>query len=156
MITTIAPVLQSVTVPLSQADAFELFTARFAQWWPATHSISPTGMETCVLEGREGGRWYERGADGQDRQWGSVLVWDPTARVVLSWGLQADYSFDADPERASEVEVTFTEVDGGTRLDLEHRHFAKHGDGGADVRGSVGGEGGWRGILALYAAAAGA
>ncbi|MFN8075432.1 MAG: SRPBCC family protein [Kineosporiaceae bacterium] len=154
-VTTIPPVLQSVVVPLAPEQAFDLFTARFGTWWPASHSVSPKGMAECVLESGEGGRWYELDADGGRCDWGSVLAWEPPARLVLAWGLQADYSFDADLEHSSEVEVTFVPVDGGTRVDLEHRHFARHGDGAAGVHGSVSSEGGWPLLLDLFRAQAG-
>lgn len=39
MTTTEIVVEKSVTVPLSQARAFDLFTARMGEYWPAGHSI---------------------------------------------------------------------------------------------------------------------
>ena len=40
--TTIAPVSKTVTVHATPEKAFEVFTARFGDWWPlATHHTAP-------------------------------------------------------------------------------------------------------------------
>jgi hypothetical protein len=50
------------------------------------------------------------------------------------------------------VEVQFTpESDGATRVDLEHRHFERHGAAGSVIRSSVDAPNGWGGLLALFA-----
>jgi hypothetical protein len=46
--------------------------------------------------------------------------------------------------------VTFRADKGGTRVTLEHRGFEVHGEAGAGMRESVGGEGGWSSLLATY------
>jgi hypothetical protein len=65
--------------------------------------------------------------------------------------------YDPDRARASEVEVLFTEKDGRTKVDLEHRHLDRHGEG-ADVvaRYVSGSDGGWPPIMEGYARAAAA
>ena len=53
-------------------------------------------------------------------------------------------SFETDLDKASEVEVRF--LPGGperTRVELEHRHLDRHGDGWEGVRQGVGGDQGW-------------
>jgi hypothetical protein len=53
----------------------------------------------------------------------------------------------------SEVEVVFVaESDGRTRVELEHRHLERDGDGRGHLRDSIAGPGGWTGRLAAYAA----
>jgi uncharacterized protein YndB with AHSA1/START domain len=57
------------------------------------------------------------------------------------------------------VEVRFTpEPDGSTRVDLEHRHFRRHGAGPEvdAMRASVESPDGWGGLLDLFAARAAA
>ncbi|MDE3126817.1 MAG: ATPase, partial [Gemmatimonadota bacterium] len=78
-------------------------------------------------------------------------------RFSFAWQINADWTFQPDLARSSEVEVRFTPAAGGcTLVELEHRHFERHGAGGGTVRDNVGGEGGWGTLLQLYAARAGA
>ena len=77
-----APVRKSIRVKAARERAFEIFTQW--RWWPKEHSIlkSKSPQVSVTTEPRAGGRWYERGADGTECDWGKVLVWDPPARVV--------------------------------------------------------------------------
>src|SRR5260221_9873490 len=90
-----APVRKSIVVRASQARAFEVFTARFSAWWPASHHIGAAPYKTSVLEPQVGGRWYEIGEDGAECEWGEVLAWEPPARLILAWRIGADWKFDA-------------------------------------------------------------
>jgi uncharacterized protein YndB with AHSA1/START domain len=144
-------VSKSITVPASQARAFEVFTAQLGSWWPKQFSIGASDMADFVIEPVTGGRWYEVGVDGVECDTGRVLAYEPPVRLVLAWHLDGSWQFDPDPAHASEVEVRFVAVDDThTRVELDHRHFERHGDGAAAVRGGV--ESGWPGILELYAA----
>ena len=110
-------------------------------------------MKEAVIEPRVGGRWYERGEDGSECQWGKVLVWDPPRRVVLSWQLDANFQYV--PEIETEVEIRFTpEGTEATRVDLEHRHLERFGEQGESLRGKVDSKEGWGKLLEIYAAAA--
>lgn len=151
--TTIAPVRRTLTVPISAGQAFRLFTEGFNTWWIG-HHIGEADLAEAVIEPRAGGRWYERGVDGSECDWGKVLVYDPPGRLVLTWQLNAEYRFDPDPDHASEVEVRFTEEDGQTRVDFEHRHIERLGAGADELAKGVSGDGGWPAILDLYAKAA--
>jgi len=146
-------VTKSITVNASRERAFTVFTERFFTWWPKSHHIGEAELADAVIEPKVGGRWYERGTDGAECDWGEVLAYDPPDRIVLSWHLQGDWSYDPDPAKASEVEVQFTkETDGRTRVLLTHRHIERHDDQEA-VRRGVDAPGGWGGILADYAEA---
>ncbi|HZN75904.1 MAG TPA: SRPBCC family protein [Micromonosporaceae bacterium] len=149
---TVPTVQRSVTVAAPVAKAFQVFTRSFTTWWPADYHIGEAEYAEAVMEGRTGGRWYERGVDGSECDWGRVLTWDPPNRVVLAWHINGEWQFDPDPARASEVEVTFTaEDDGRTRVDLEHRLFERHGEQAESVMKSVSEGGGWGDILQRYA-----
>jgi hypothetical protein len=66
-------------------------------------------------------------------------------------GAHATAKRDNDPDLVTEVEVTFTPVEGGaTRVDLEHRNLERFGDKIETVRAAIDSEGGWSGILKLY------
>ena len=149
----IPPITGTVTVALPIEEAFALFTAAFDSWWPRAFHIGATDVDAVVLEPFVGGRWYERGVDGTECDWGVVLAYDPPERVTLSWHLQGDWSYDPDPAKASEVEVRFiAEADDRTRVELTHRHIERH-DGHEMVREGVDSPSGWAGILAGYAEA---
>jgi uncharacterized protein YndB with AHSA1/START domain len=145
-------VSKTVTVRAGQQHAFKVFTAGFTTWWPSTHHIGKADMAEAILEQREGGRWYERGVDGSECDWGTVLVYDPPNRVVVSWHLNGEWAYDADPAKASEVEIRFVaEGPDVTRVELEHRHLERHGGDWEALARGVSGDGGWAGILRGYA-----
>jgi uncharacterized protein YndB with AHSA1/START domain len=147
----IAPVRKTVVVNAPQERAFKIFTEFFGGWWPSSHHIGKSPFETAILEGRPGGRWYERATDGTECEWGKVLVWEPPSRIVLSWQIDADWQCQPDLAKASEVEVRFVaESETVTRVDLEHRNLERHGAGGGVVRGQVDSPGGWGLITELY------
>ena len=151
----VAPVRYSVTVPISAQRAFTLFTEGFSTWWIG-HHIGEAELADAVIEPRVDGRWYERGVDGTESDWGKVLVFEPPRRLVMTWQLKSEFQFDPDLSHASEVEVLFIEENGHTRVDLEHRYLERLGAGGEDLAKSVSAEGGWSAIMDLYAKAAAA
>lgn len=149
-----APVRRSVSVAAPPARAFEVFTSGFDRWWPRSHSIGDAPLKRAVLEGCAGGRWYSELEDGSECEWGEVLAWEPPRRVVLAWRIGADWRYH--PDLLTEVEVTFTPEGGATRVTLEHRLLENMGEGAEATRAQLDAEGGWNGILKLYAAVAAA
>ena len=149
-------VRQSVVVPISQERAFEVFTARLADWWPVdTHVIGRKPVVAAVIEPREGGRWFERSADGSECDWGRVLAWDPPERVVLAWQISPEWSYDAGLH--TEIEVRFSaEDDGRTRVELEHRKLENYGELAEQMRGILGSDDGWGGLLRRFSESAAA
>jgi uncharacterized protein YndB with AHSA1/START domain len=146
----VAPVRRSVTVGVDRARAFDVFTTGFDTWWNRSHHIGAADLDEVIIEPREGGRWYERGVDGSECDWGRVLSWDPPARIVLAWQISARWQFDADVH--TEVEVTFTEEGPDrTRVELEHRKLEAMGAMAAETRARLDDESGWAGLLALFA-----
>jgi uncharacterized protein YndB with AHSA1/START domain len=148
-------VRHTIAVEASQEKAFAVFTDGFDKWWPRSHKIGPEALERAVLEGRVGGRWYERDTDGTECDWGKVLVWEPPSRLVLAWQITGEWAYDAD--FLTEVEVTFV-ADGPnrTRVEVEHRGLGAYGDQASDMRDQFDSPGGWPGLLAAFAEAASA
>ncbi len=146
----IAPVCKSVRVNASVERAFDAFTTRFNSWWPRSHHIAKVEMAEAIVEPFAGGRWYERGEDGSECDWGKVLVWEPPGRLVLAWQINAQFAYD--PSLVTEVEVRFIEENAKlTRIELEHRYLERLGDDGHAFRAQVDSSGGWGHILSLYA-----
>ena len=148
---TDVPVRKTITVNASAERAFKVFTEGFDTWWPRSHHIGKGTLEKAVIETKLGGRCYGREADGTECPWGTVLVWEPPHRFVIAWQITHEWGYQPDLEKASEVEVQFTpEPGGGTRVDLEHRHFNRMGPGGDSMRVGVNAEGGWGSLLAAF------
>jgi uncharacterized protein YndB with AHSA1/START domain len=146
-------VVKSVTVAAGPERAFEVYTAKFASWWPKEHHIGDADLATCTFEPRVGGRWYETGVDGTECDWGQVLVWDPPNRLVHTWQIQGDWKYDPDPAKASEIEVRFiAEGPTRTRVEFEHRHIDRHGDDAGAVYRGVSAPRGWEYCIGQYAA----
>lgn len=125
---TVPPIVKSVVVRAAPARAFELFAGELARWWPLAQFHTGPDPVDCAVEPRIGGRVFERAADGCETMWGTVLAYDPPARLAFSWivGLSAD--------KAQQVDVRFIPEDGGTRVELTHSGWEKLGDEAASLR----------------------
>src|SRR5262245_60708832 len=148
----VTPVLKAISVNTTVDRAFDVFTRGFDTWWPRGHHIGSSPMKRAIIEGKAGGRCYSEQVDGTDCPWGSVVVWEPPARVVIAWQITPQWQYEPDVTKSSEVEITFTaEVGGTTRVQLEHRHFERHGEGAAAMKTGVDSPNGWGSLLQLYA-----
>lgn len=140
------PVSKRVSVRGTPEQAFTLFTAGMARWWPlATHSVGQGETVTCAVDPRVGGRLFETDRAGAESIWGTVLVWEPPARLVFTWHPGRD------AETAQTVEVTFTAAGAQTVLRLEHQDWHRTCEGAAQMRDRY--DGGWDMVLGHYAAA---
>lgn len=148
------PLQRSVTVEAPVERAFSAFTDDFASWWPKEYTWSQDVLDTIAIEGRKGGRCFERRPHGFECDWGRVRIWEPPHRLVFSWQIAPDRVPEPNPDKASEVEVRFVSEDSSrTRVELEHREFGRHGQGAAEYREGMGSPQGWSYILDRYAAA---
>jgi uncharacterized protein YndB with AHSA1/START domain len=146
------PVRHEVTVPVTVADAFDVFTAELVRWWPREFTWSQDGLVDIRIDPEQDGACYEIGPHGFRCDWGRVLQWDPPHRVVISWQITPDRVPEPDPSRASEVEVSFESVNSRpSRVVLEHRAFERHGRGAPEYRAGM--ERGWAYLLDRYARA---
>jgi uncharacterized protein YndB with AHSA1/START domain len=137
-------VTTAITVNAPIDVAFAVFTEDMASWWPPDHHILQAPLASMVFESWAGGRVYDVGEDGTECQWARVLVHEPPQRVVFSWDISVQWQIESDPDRTSEVEVRFmAEEANRTRVELEHRHLDRHGDGWEGMREAVGSPEGW-------------
>jgi uncharacterized protein YndB with AHSA1/START domain len=136
-------VRESVHVACPVEEAFALFTTGMAEWWPLEQaSYGGDRAKEIFLEPRVGGRFFERFVDGDELQVGTVIVCEPPTRITFTWAT-------ADWDGETEVEVTFTAQDRGTRVDLLHGGFERLGPLGPDVAAKF--RGGWPGVMHAYA-----
>jgi hypothetical protein len=103
------PLRYSFEVRTTPEHAFATWTERIELWWPADHTVSGSPV-SVVLEGRVGGRIYERGERGEEHDWGVVTAWRPPEQLAYRWHLGVG------AERATDVEVTFRAADAGTTV----------------------------------------
>ena len=145
----------SVIVDAPQERAFSIFTDGIDSWWPREHTIGEAELRQMVLEPKVGGRAYGIGVDGSESDWGRVLAFERPSRIVVSWDITLHWKHEPNVAKTSEFEVRFI-PDGPdrTRVELEHRHLERHGEGWEAMRDAVGSPNGWQGGLELFAAAA--
>lgn len=150
-------VFKSLSVNAPVERAWSVFVEQMGTWWPATHHVGKTPFEAIFIEPSVGGRWYERNAEGEFCDWGTVLAWDPPRRVCLSWHVgpghdSPEWTADMNMAKASQVEIRFTPEPAGTTLvELTHSKIERHGEGAENLRDIFDGPGAWSTILEMYA-----
>lgn len=144
----IQPVVQTVVVDRTPAEAFRHFTDLEA-WWPrATHSVGGSRVCAIVVEPRAGGRIFEKHVDGRCFQWGVIRKWAPSESLVFTWHPSREES------TAQTVAVQFVADGLSTRVTLTASDWERWGDGAKRARGAY--NMGWRWILNRWAGVGGA
>ncbi|MEJ6398470.1 SRPBCC domain-containing protein [Yoonia sp. 208BN28-4] len=139
------PIAKTVTVPLSPEDAFRLFFADIARWWPLeSHSVSGKSARLTV-EPHKNGLLIERGPDGSEHIWGTIIGWEDGKYAAFSWhpGRSED--------EATVVTVSFKPGADGCVVDLTHGGFDILGDTADAVSRSY--LTGWNMVLGCYCSA---
>ena len=148
----ITSVKHSVVVEAPIDRAFKVFTEQFGSFKPRDHNLLAVPIAETVFEPRVGGHLYDRGVDGSECRWARVLAYEPPHRVLLSWDISPQWRLESDPSKTSEWEVRFTpETERRTRVELEHRHLDRHGQGWESERDGVAADGGWPLYLRRFA-----
>ena len=143
----IEPIRLSFEVDCAVDHAFEMWTWRISRWWPVDHTVSGEAGLTVVIEGRLGGRIFERDAAGKEYDWGEVTIWEPPTRLAYTWHLSRSAG------EATEVEIRFLAAsDQTTRVEIEHRGWERLGAEGEAWRDRN--RGGWATLLPHYITAA--
>jgi uncharacterized protein YndB with AHSA1/START domain len=145
-------VRKAVRTEAPQVVAWQVFTEQMRRWWPLdNYKIGKAKAIDAIIEPRVGGRWYERGDEGSTCDWGSVLAWEPPARLVLSWDITADWQYDRNLK--TEIELRFIpNGKGATRVELQHRRLDRYGARRDEMHRIFESEGGgWSQLLAMFA-----
>ncbi len=131
-----------VVVRAPLAVAFDVFVDH--QWWPvATHHIAHEPGVRAVLEPFLGGRWFEVASNGTETDWGVVRVWQPPHRILLTWQVSPQWTYEPDPLNGSEIEVTFTsQGPDETLVRLVHRRLERYGEQSERMRSVLDEKGG--------------
>jgi len=125
-------VLVALRIAAPRERVFEAFTREIHLWWRPNSLFGFTRRTDgkLAIEPKLGGRFTETYPDGTSFEIGRVTLWEPDARLGLTWR-QASFTDD----QATEVEVRFETVGAETRVTVEHRgwdsvpaaHVARHG-----------------------------
>ena len=143
-------VRKDIFVRASQQRCFDTFTKEMKAWWPlASHHVGKADAKAVIVEPFVGGRVYELGVDESECTWGHVLTWEPHGLFAFRWELSAE--FQVDPSIDTQVEVTFTPMNGGTQVDLVHRGLRAYGAKTEEMRTAFDSKGGWSSLLAAFA-----
>lgn len=137
---------KSVHVKRPIEKTFRLFTDGIGKWWPLKEGFSFDTKRAAeiFLEGRVGGRFFERFSDGEESEIGVVTAYAPPERIA--------FTFKApDWQGPTEVEVRFSREADGTRVDLEHRNWERAGAKAKGMRDAF--NGGWERVLGSFVAA---
>jgi uncharacterized protein YndB with AHSA1/START domain len=109
----------STVVAVDPERAFEVFTGEIDLWWRRGPRFrSPERAGAMRFEPGEGGRLVCEDEAGAVVEIGRVRVWKPAERLVFEWRVN-----NFEPGQTTEVEIVFVAVEGGTRVNLEHRGF---------------------------------
>jgi hypothetical protein len=141
----IAPIVKSIDVRRSVADAFRLFTEEMSAWWPLeTHTRANTkaGEVTTgvTVEPRVGGRIYETLNDGRELEWGEVARYEPGAHFAMNW------TMGRPAEQSTLVSVRFEPLsDASCRVTLTHENWERMGGEAAKMRGNY--DNGWETVF---------
>ena len=134
---------KSIRVARAPEIAFRVFTEEIGRWWPLKEGFSfhaGRGPKEIFIEGRVGGRFYERFQDGTEFDVGRVTAYQPPRMVTFTWKAP-------DWEGATEIEVRFNADGAGTIVELEHRGWEA---GPNTQKAGKGYEDGWNLVLARY------
>ena len=76
---------KSIHVKRPVETAFRVFTEDIGKWWPLKEGYSFGGdrADQIFLEGRTGGRFFERFTDGEEYVVGVVTTYSPPSRIVF-------------------------------------------------------------------------
>ena len=101
---------KSIRVERPPEVVFRVFTEEIGKWWPLKEGFSFGGEKAkdIFIEGRVGGRFFERFTDGTEFEVGRITAFQPPHVVKFTWK-------DPGWEAPTEVEVKFAADGSGTR-----------------------------------------
>lgn len=139
-------------VNLPRDKAFALLVDDVSSWWiPVSGGSS---VQDAAVEPHAGGTCYEMTAEHGHLVWGTVLSIEPPLYIRLAWQVTPDGHPIRDPAAASRVMITLRGAGDGTRLEVIHSDFLRHGEQAVACRDAVSGPQGWpRRLNSLKAAA---
>lgn len=127
------PVIKTVEVSCKQEKAYETFTKGIGNWWPldkfSMSSKAGGKVKSLQAELKVGGKIVEISEDGTEYVWATIQSYEPSSFFSLNF-------FMGDtPDRASVVEVKFTETSPETTtIELKQSNWEACGNMAEDMR----------------------
>ncbi|MUN42698.1 SRPBCC domain-containing protein [Actinomadura litoris] len=82
----VEPIRQALMIEASQERTFHTFVRRLSAWWPIEGRAAATGKPGDVrVEEWVGGRVYQAGRAGAERERGHVTIWNPPSSFAFTW-----------------------------------------------------------------------
>ena len=131
------PIVRTIEVSCSQAEAFSVFVDDMSTWWPlgrfSISAKSKTVARELRVEPKQGGTIVEIGHDGTEYLWGTIRAYQPSDFLSM------DFHMGTGPEAATLVEIRFTALEPDrTRVELVQSNWERAGDMAAMLRGGYG------------------
>jgi uncharacterized protein YndB with AHSA1/START domain len=131
------PIVRTIEVPCSQADAFSIFVNDMPTWWPlgrfSMSAKAKTVARSLRVEPKSGGMIVEVGQDGAEYLWGTIRTYQPNDYLSM------DFHMGTPPDAATLVEIRFTALEPErTRVQLTQSNWEAAGDMADMLRGGYG------------------
>lgn len=140
-------IAKRLKISISTDRAFQKFVHELNEWWPREYTWSQDKLKKIIIDGRKGGLCTEIGPNGFRIDWGTVTELKESEYISLKWQISPKREPIPNPEKASNLKVSFIENGDSSILDFEHFNFENHGEGYDDYRKMMNSEQGWDYIL---------
>ena len=135
---------------IARGKAFQKFLNELNAWWPKEYTWSQDKLKEIRIDGQKDGLCTEIGPNGFRCDWGRVTELEENEKIKLKWQISPTREPVPDPEKASDIEIVFSENGEGAKVYFEHRNFENHGKGAAEYREMMASAQGWDYILGAY------
>ena len=137
---------KSLKIDVPAKKALNKFVNEFNEWWPKEYTWSQDTLKEIRIEPKTNGLCTEIGPNGFRCDWGRVTILTEN-QIGLKWQISQRREPIPNPDKASDVKVSFVSQGDSTTLDFEHFNFENHGEGSGDYRNMMDSAQGWDYIL---------
>ncbi|WP_417670667.1 SRPBCC domain-containing protein [Roseibium sp.] len=131
-------------LPKPRDEIFALLVDHPETWWqPIGPDEYSEDAETVTITPYSGGVCDQTAKDGTRLVWGTVLSIEAPLYLRLAWQLTSQGEAIADPAASSRVMMTLRGAGEGTRLEVVHSDFIRHGEDAQACRDFMCSENGW-------------